>query len=146
MAKSIHPKLMKKALKDIADLARDLKQEDAALKAVASACDNASKLCSRSAGDFKSQYGYLQGVIEKYAKKCVEIQELEKKLDGAKGDKKAQGELKKQVAAADKQADALRTEYNNGCKAVSALSQAINETVDGIAATSGKLMDLAFKA
>lgn len=135
MGKSKHPPLAKKALADIARVNTLLKKEATALKNVAKACGETQKMATSTAGDLKTQYGYLQDVIEKYVIKCVEIEQMESDLAAAKGNKKKEAEIKKSLAKAEKEADAIRKEYGLAGKVFSTLSDLMRGQIDSLGST-----------
>ena len=138
MGKSKHPPLLKKALADIARVNTEMKKEVAALKGIAKACASTQKFSASTAGDFVKQYKYLQDVIEKYAKKVIAIEQLEKDMAAAKGDKKKEAEVKKKLAKAEKEADAHRKEYSLAGDVFGTLTGLMNGEIDKLAAASGK--------
>lgn len=138
MAKSKHPPLMKTALADIDRINTAIKKDLSALKDIAKTCAATQKMATGTEGDFQKQFKYLQDVVEKYAKKCIAIEQLESDLAAAKGDKRKEADVKKALARADKDADAIRNLYNQGGKVFSTLSDLMRAQIDGLGASCGK--------
>lgn len=138
MAKSKHPPLMKTALADIARINTGMKKDLTALKDIAKTCAATQKMATGTEGDFQKQFKYLQDVVENYAKKCIEIEQLESDLAAAKGDKKREADVKRALAKADKDADAIRKLYNQGGKVFSTLSDLMRGQIDSLGVSCGK--------
>ncbi|GMG81784.1 hypothetical protein LNKW23_09970 [Paralimibaculum aggregatum] len=123
MGKSKHPKLLPKALKDIADLNTTNKKNGTILGKLKTLCDGTKSTADSVIKNCNAQYKYLQAVIERYATKVAEIQEEE--------DKDTPDE--KKLAALEKEADKIRKEYNDGTKVLVDLTAAMKEQMDKLA-------------
>lgn len=126
MAKSKHTRLLPKAQADIADLNGDRKKNAAFLKKLKSLCDGTLATAAATTRNTDAQYKYLQDVIDRYARKVVEIETEEKKPSPDK----------RLLATLEKEADLLRNEYNEGTRVLADLSQVMGEQI-------GKLGSLA---
>jgi ABC-type transporter Mla subunit MlaD len=135
MSKSKHPPLLEKATDDLSRVNKEVKKSLVALQEIAKACTNAAKVATDTAKVYSEQYQYLTKVIENYAKKVAEIDNMEGELDRvAKGDKKRETELKKQLAKAEKEADAIRKEYGQAGEVFGTLSVLVKEEADKVTA------------
>ena len=139
MAKSKHPGLLEKATDDLARINKEVKREAAALKDFAKACESAGKLATSSSDDYSTQYDYLAKLIEKYGTSVAQVIDLERQQDEAKGDKKKEKEVKKKFDKAEKEATALRKEYNLAGEVYSTLSGLIDGEIGRLQAAAGKL-------
>lgn len=138
MAKSKHPGLLKAAQKDMAEVAKDCDLEAKAMKQVSAACGELKKVCDSSPSGLATQVKYLQGVMDNYTKKVQEIIEAEKGGDKGKGDKSSDdGGDQKKLDKLEKEADALRQQYNQGCEAI----QAIADAAKAMAETASEAME-----
>lgn len=122
MAKSKHPRLLPKALADIADLNGDRKKNATFLKKLKSLCGGTIATSDATIKNTDAQYKYLQDVIDRYARKVVEIETEEEK---SSPDKRALTRL-------EKEADKLRKEYNDGVRVLSDLSITMYEQMTKI--------------
>lgn len=112
MAKSKHPGLLPKALTDIAGMNTTMKKNAAFLKKLKSSCDGTVSTADTTTKNIDAQYKYLQDVIDRYARKVVEIETEEEKS----------APDQRLLAKLDKEADKLRKEYNDGTKVMADLS------------------------
>lgn len=140
MAKSKHPGLLKSAEKDIVEVAKDCDLESKAMKKVSAACGELKKVCDSSPSSLSTQAKYLQGIIGNYTKKVQEIVEGEKALDKAKGDKSAEADAQKKLDKLEKEADALRAQYNQGCEAIKAIAEAAKAMAATVTEATGGLL------
>jgi len=140
MAKSKHPGLLKTAQKDMAEVAKDCDLEAKAMKKVSAACSEMKKVCDSSPAGLSTQVKYLQGIIDNYAKKVQEIVEAEKEQDKAKGDKNGGGDAQKKLDKLEKEADALREQYNQGCEAIQAIAEAAKSMAESVTEATGTLL------
>lgn len=140
MAKSKHPGLVKTAQKDIVEVTKDCDLEAKAMKKLSSACGELKKVCDSSPAGLSTQAKYMQGIIGNYTKKVQEIIEGEKELDKAKGDKSAEADVQKKLDKLEKEADALREQYNQGCEAVKAIAEAAKMMATTVTEAAGGLL------
>lgn len=140
MAKSKHPGLVKAAQKDIVEVTKDCDLESKALKSLSAACGELKKMCDSAPSALSTQAKYLQGVMANYLKKAQEISEGEKALDQAKGDKAGEATAQKKLDKLEKEADALRDQYNQGCEAIKAIAEAAKAMAATVTESAGELL------
>lgn len=115
MGKSKHPKLLKKAESASAKNASAIDKNLTRYSALAKTLSAASTMADKMPRDYNSAKTLMQDTMVAYVTKVYEIIDLEEKIAEAAEDKKAVKDLEKKVKAADKEADALRTQYGTHC-------------------------------
>lgn len=140
MGKSKHPTVLITYLKNIGTINKLIKSNNAALERYSKACVSAQKLADSTITKSGKQYKYLRDVIDKYARKVWEIQELEEQQQKAKGDKNKEATLKKKIAKADKEADAIRKEYELAMQRLSVTSALMTGEKNRVKAAGRKVI------
>jgi ribosomal protein L44E len=123
MGKSKHPKLMSKALDNIASFNTQRKAQGKALTAVIDAASSASKLATDTILVYTEKFGEMQDLVEEYCKLCTRIEELEEQGNDGK---------KKELDTLEKQADKLRADYNAKGKEVETASEKMRKARDDL--------------
>lgn len=126
MSKSKHIKLLPKAIEDISEINKDKKKNAVYLKKLKDHCDGTVAIADACTKNTETQYRFLQGVVDRYSRKVIEIETEEKK---SSPDKRV-------LAKLEKEADKIRKEYNDGIRMLADLTAAVDEQMAKLRSTA----------